>query len=128
MLSSDEGASLVLGSTGLDGKPYTSAFASTFTEAESDLVYVPLYSKDGGRSWLNMKNNSPATLGKLPWLAGVPAPALTVNDAGVGNETWTWPTPSATFPEGSYIIRIEAYRKTEAQHYSQHQEKIYVNR
>jgi hypothetical protein len=75
-----------------------------------------------------MKNNTPATLGKLPWVGGVPDPALTVNDAGVGNETWTWPTPSATFPEGSYVIRIEAYRKTEPQHYSQHQEKIYVNR
>ena len=111
-----------------DGKPYTTAFLGTFTEAESDLVYVPLYSRDGGRTWLNMKNGSTATLGVLPWLGGVPNPALTVNDGGVGNETYTWNTPSATFPEGSYIIRIEAYRKTEPQHYAQHQEKIYVNR
>ena len=65
---------------------------------------------------------------KLPWLAGAPDPALTLNDGGVGNESWVWNTPAATFPEGSYIIRIESYRKTEPQHYSQHQEKIYVNR
>jgi prepilin-type N-terminal cleavage/methylation domain-containing protein len=111
-----------------DGKPYTTAFAPTFTENESDLVYVPLYSKDGGRTWLNMKNNTTAQLGKLPWVGGVPDPALTINDGGAGNETWTWPTPAGTFPEGSYIIRIEGYRKSEPQHYSQHQEKIYVNR
>ncbi len=112
-----------------DGLPYTSAYASTFAEQESDLVYVLLYSRDGGGTWLNMRTNEPATLGILPWIDGVgPDPLRTIPDAAVGNESWTWNTPASTFPEGTYMIRLEAYRKSEARHYAQHMEKIYVNR
>ena len=51
-----------------------------------------------------------------------------LNDVAVGNETYVWNTPGAKFPEGSYSVRVEGYRKNQAQHYSSHQEKIYVNR
>ena len=40
----------------------------------------------------------------------------------------TWSTPPGLFPKGSYLIRIEAFRMDEALHYTQHMEKIYVNR
>ena len=49
-------------------------------------------------------------------------------DAGTGNESFTWSTPAGSFPEGSYLVRIEGFRTSEAQHFVQHQEKIYVNR
>ena len=112
-----------------DGLPYTSSYAAGFTEAESDLVYVLTYSKDGGRTWLNVKGDVPETPGTLPWIAGTgPDPARTINDAATGNESYVWATPAASFPEGSYLLHIEGFRKTEAQHYVAHQEKIYVNR
>ncbi len=112
-----------------DGKPYTTAYAGTFTEPESDLVYMVMYSKDGGQTWLNVKTNAPETPGTLPWIAGTgPDPTRTVLDAATGNETYNWPVPAASFPEGSYMVRIDGFRKTEALHYVSHQEKIYVNR
>lgn len=111
-----------------DGLKYSNAYASTFSEAQSDLVYVLLYSNDGGGSWRNMKTGELATLGVLPWAGGVPDPLRTWPDASAGDESWSWPVPAATFPEATYQIRIEAYRKSEAQHFSQHQERIYVNR
>ena len=50
-------------------------------------------------------------------------------DTGAGGEeAWVWSTPTGKIPEGSYVIRIEGYRASESLHYSQHQEKIYVNR
>jgi type II secretory pathway pseudopilin PulG len=112
-----------------DGLPYTAAYPVGFAEAEADLVYVLLYSRDGGKTWLNIKTQEPATLGVLPWIAGVgPDPVRTVDDAGPGDEVYTWNTPAATYPEGTYLVRIEAFRRNEALHYSNHQEKIYVNR
>ncbi len=112
-----------------DGKPYTTGYAVGFTELESDLVYLVLYSKDGGQTWLNVKTNQPETPGVLPWIAGVgPDPARTKSDAATGNETYVWPTPVASFPEGTYMLRVEGYRRNEALHYVSHQEKIYVNR
>ena len=50
---------------------------------------------------------------------------------GISAKAWgrmTWSTPAAGFPEGSYLVRIDAYRSSESLHYSQHMEKIYVNR
>ena len=112
-----------------DGLKYTTAYPATFKEQETDLVYVPLYSRDGGDEWLNMKDGSPATPGVLPWITGVgPDPVKTIPDAGVGNQTYLWPTPKALFPEGTYLIRVDAFRRTEALHFAYHMEKIYVNR
>jgi hypothetical protein len=112
-----------------DGLKYTTAYAAGFTEAENDLVYVLVYSNDGGGTWRNMRTNEQIQLGVLPWIAGVgPDPARTVNDVAVGDESYVWATPAATFPEGSYLLRVQAFRRSEVLHYSHHQEKIYVNR
>lgn len=112
-----------------DGQPYTSSYASTFTEPETDLVYVLLYSLDSGKTWLNMMTDQVEVPGDIPWIAGVgPDTTRTVKDVGTGNESYSWSTPAAKFPEGSYIIRIDGYRTDEAQHYFHHQEKIFVNR
>ena len=66
----------------------------------------------------------------IPWIDGAgPDPAATLKDASNGaDESWTWSTPKASFPEGSYLVRIESYRASESLHYSHHVEKIYVNR
>ncbi len=65
----------------------------------------------------------------LPWKPGVgPDPLKTVPDAGIGDQTYLWPTPRALYPEGTYLIRIDAFRRAEALHFAYHMEKIYVNR
>ena len=62
-----------------------------------------------------------AAAGSTCWTTRAPSPAG-------GDETWNWPTPPASFPEGSYLVRIEGYRASESLHYVQHMEKIYVKR
>ncbi len=113
-----------------DGKPYTRSYAAGFAQAESDLVYVPMYSTDNGKTWLSMRDDASIQPGHLPWIEGVgPDPARTVLDLTAGgNETFSWAVPKDRFPEGSYLIRIETFRVDESLHYAQHMEKIYVNR
>jgi hypothetical protein len=111
-----------------DGLKYTNTYATTFTEAESELVYVLLLSRDNGDTWTNMKTGEAATPGVLPTAGGVPDPARTWADAATGNESWTLATPATTFPEGTYLFRIDGFRKTEPLHYAWHEEKVYVNR
>ena len=113
-----------------DGLPYTGAYTAGFKEAESDLVYVLLYSRDNGTTWLNLLDESPAQLGEMPRnAAGEPDPARTLADRSPGaEETWLWDTPAGSFPKGSYKVRIEVHRQGERSHYAMHMEKIYVDR
>jgi prepilin-type N-terminal cleavage/methylation domain-containing protein len=114
-----------------DGLPYTASYPANFAESQAELTYVLLYSRDGGTTWRNMRDDSPALLGDLPWdaVAGTPVASKTLPDVNpAGDETFVWATPAASFPKGSYLIRIESYRTAEPQHYAQHMEKIYVNR
>ncbi len=113
-----------------DGLPYTESYPTGFTQDDAELVYVLTYSSDGGKTWLNMMDDSVAELGQIPWIEGVgPDPAKTLVDQSNGaDETWVWNTPAAKFPQGSYLVRIEGYRASESLHYCHHVEKIYVNR
>jgi hypothetical protein len=111
-----------------DGRPYTSSYPSNFTENVADVVYVPMYSTDGGTSWLSLMNDAPATPGVVPYAGGVPDPARTLRDRSSGDETYEWSTPATRIPRGYYHIRVDAYRASERLHYSQHIEKIYVDR
>lgn len=113
-----------------DGQKYTEGYADGFAEDEDDLVYVVLYSRDNGDTWLNVRDDLPATPGVVPWTAGVgPDPNRTLDDQNAGaDETFVWSTPAAQFPEGSYLLRVEAYRQSESLHYAQHMEKIFVSR
>jgi len=113
-----------------DGLAYTEAYPTTHAEDESDLIYVPMYSLDGGRTWRDMLRDEAVEPGRIPWLAGTgPDPARTLADlVSGGDESFSWNTPAGAFPEGSYLVRVEAYRASESLHYSQHVEKIYVNR
>ncbi len=113
-----------------DGLPYTESYPSTFAEDESELVYVPLYSRDGGSTWLNMRDESPAELGRIPWIdgVGVDTARILTDMQPDADESWLWVTPRSEFPQGSYLIRVEVYRASESLHYAHHVEKIYVNR
>jgi len=106
-----------------DGQKYTSGYPDGFAETESDLRYALLYSRDNGQTWLHMVNDSAAT-------PGFPNKSLWVSDSvWGGDETYNWDVSNtAYFLEGSYIIMIEAYRSNQAQHYSYHRQKIFINR
>jgi hypothetical protein len=73
-----------------DGLKYTSAFADDFAESEAELRYVPLYSRDGGRTWFNMLDDSQAQPGELPRnAAGAADASRTLTDlTPSGNETF----------------------------------------
>jgi hypothetical protein len=103
-----------------DGMPYTAT--GTFSEAESQLEYVMMYSKDGGTTYQYMRDDTAATPGIRP------ASAYLVADAGAGGETYPWSIPAATFPEGSYRLRIDCFRQGAAVHYSFHEAKIFIQR
>ncbi len=113
-----------------DGRKYTESYADTFTQDESNICYLLLYSPDNGTTWRNMLTGDYELPGKLPRQTdGTPDPTRTRSDVvDGGNETYTWATPPDAFPQGSYRIRIEAHRVTEPLHYAHHMEKIYVDR
>ena len=107
-----------------DGSPYVNGFAYSVAPPESDVEYVLLYSRANGRMWLNVIDDSVAPPGEWPASSG-----LRVSDQNdPGDEAYVWTTPSGLLPEGSYLLRVEAYRVGASLHYSYHQEKVYVNR
>lgn len=104
-----------------DGLPYTQT--GTFSEDESLLEYQILYSRDNGTTWLHVQDDSAAEVGVRS-----DDPLHLEADMGPGDETYTWQTPSATFPESSYLLRVECYRQDASVHYSWHQTKIFIQR
>ncbi|MBL9076814.1 MAG: prepilin-type N-terminal cleavage/methylation domain-containing protein [Planctomycetes bacterium] len=103
-----------------DGVPY--AQTGTYSEDELELEYVLMYSNDGGETWRFMQDDSPATPGTRPDSAYI------VADAGAGGETYTWNVPAASFPQGSYLLRIDCYRQGAQVHYAFHKTKIFIQR
>ena len=106
-----------------DGQKYSGSFSASYAGNESTLEYVVMYSKDGGKNFVYVQDGTPATPGVRPTSS-----SYRIADFGVGDETYNWPTPAIGFPEGSYVIRIEAYRVGSNLHYSYHQTKIYIHR
>jgi hypothetical protein len=107
-----------------DGMKYTVATASTFSEPENELEYVALYSRDGGATWLHVEDDTPiAEIGVKPT-----NPLYLHADTAAGPESLAMGTPPASFPKGSYLLRVECYRMNQALHYSSHQVKIYIER
>ena len=117
-----------------DGRTYTvdPAFATWFETLT--MKYAVLYSPSNGNpdpknanptGWFYISDNTPATLGVKPnaahWISQAIAGATTSNSV-------TWSTPPATFPQGSYLIRVEGYREGWALHYSFHQYRAFFQR
>ena len=82
-----------------------------------------MYSNDNGTSWRHISDDATATPGQLPT-----DPAYVVADSSIGNETRSWSVPAGSFPEGSYLLRIDCYRQGASVHYSFHQTKIFIQR
>ncbi len=100
-----------------DGQAYTSSYADSFTEA-GDLSYVLIYSDDNGRTWKHMDDDSAATPGQRP----------TDSSLLMTGSTYSWATSAGAFPEGTYLIRVEAYRDDMTLHYAYHQRRIFIKR
>ena len=104
-----------------DGLPYTES--GTFSESETELEYVIMYSDDGGGTWRYVQDRTVATPSIRPT-----DPAYLVPDLSVGDETFTWSVPASLFPQGSYVLRIDCFRHAASVHYSYHRTKIYIQR
>lgn len=98
-----------------DGKKYADAYADSFTESVTVRFRV-MYSDDGGDTWRHGDGTAAQP--------GVRPSASYLQTA----TTATVPTPAGTFPQGSYIVRVEAFRDGYELHYSYHQQKIFIKR
>jgi len=108
-----------------DNNTYTrnwAAAAYTGTQ-EADFRYARLYSDDNGATWKDMSDDAVVNPGSVPM-------GRTWPDAGLGQESFVWDvSDTAKFPEGSYLIRVECYRLSNpTNHYSFHQQKIFIDR
>ncbi|NJN63702.1 MAG: hypothetical protein HC882_01690 [Acidobacteria bacterium] len=100
-----------------DGQAYTSNYADDFAESAA-VSYVLLYSDDNGRSWKHMADDTAASPGRRP-------ADSSLFETGA---SYTWSTDSTSFPEGTYLIRIDAFRDDKALHYAYHQRRIFIKR
>jgi hypothetical protein len=99
-----------------DGLPYTPSYAANFKE-DTPIAFALLYSRDNGKTWRHMQDDSAAT-------AGVRPPDALMTTAA----SYNWSVPAATFPKGNYLIRIEAYRDGFPLHYAFHQYRAFIKR
>ncbi len=104
-----------------DGMPYTNT--GSVTEDENELDYVVMYSNDGGDSWFHLGWDDPA----MPGVRPTDNKYITA-DGGVGPETFSWNTPSFQFPQGSYYLRVDCFRRGAPIHYSYHKTKLFIQR
>lgn len=100
-----------------DGQKYTSGFSDSFAET-STVSYAVIYSQDSGKTWRFVQDRTTA-------LPGVrPSSTYLIS----GTTTYAWSTPTASYPSGSYLVRVEAFLDDRSQHYSYHQQKIFIKR
>lgn len=89
-----------------------------------DRKYIVMYSPNNGTA--DAANGNPTG-----WFYadGTPAP-LGGRDLTKGITTLSYDlsTPTTTFPEGNYLLRVEEYRVFYPQHYSFHQYRAYIER
>ncbi|MCA8958211.1 MAG: hypothetical protein KDC87_19195, partial [Planctomycetes bacterium] len=114
-----------------DGAKYTASTPTTFSETESEIEYSMMISKDNGKTWKHLALSAgvlsttatDATPGVKPTDA-----SLLIADVGPGQESQDLDTPSASYPEAAYLLRIEAYRQGQALHYSHHVQRFFIDR
>ena len=106
-----------------DGRKYSETLPPDHSEDETGIEYVVSYSPDEGRSWFHVVDRGLARPGTRPV-----GPAQLYGDRGPGPESITWRVPAASFPQGSYILRVEAYRRGQNLHYALHQVRTYIER
>lgn len=82
-----------------------------------------MYSRDNGATWLICNRDVVVTPGELP-----NDPLLIQPDSGIGPEVVRWAVPEASFPQGTYLVRVECYRRGLRLHYAQHQVRVFIQR
>ena len=95
-----------------DGQLYTENYPNGFVDPVT-VVYNVKYSNDNGNTWKFIQDNTSASPGERD----------TNHDLVVTNYTWI----VSTFPKGTYLIRVEAYRDGRPLHYAYHQIAFYLN-
>jgi len=100
-----------------DALKYTPQYPDGWSD-DTTVRFATIYSRDNGRTWLNMRDESAAQAGVRP---ADPLNLITAT-------TYDWPVPAAQFPKGNYIIRIEAYRDEVPLHYAFHQYRAFIKR
>ena len=104
-----------------DGQSYTTAYPNGYSES-SALSYTTLYSADNGATWKFMQDNTAATPGVRPTNS-----AYLISSASA-TPSYSWSVPSGSFPQGTYLIRVEAYRDNLPLHYAYHQYAAFIRR
>lgn len=99
-----------------DGLPYTPSYPAGFNDTTT-VRYVLLYSRDNGRTWRHLRDDTAATPGLRPAAAYLQT-----------QTTFTWSTPAASYPKGNYLLRVEAYRDEVPLHYAFHQYRAFLKR
>ncbi len=82
------------------------------------IQYATLYSRDGGRTWRNMRDDSTARPGEKP------SDLRNLTD----RISFGWDVPAEKFPEGNYTIRLEAFGDEVPQHYAYDQHDVLIKR
>jgi len=101
-----------------DGNNYTEEYPNDYKES-TPLVYAIKYSNDNGKTWYYCDDNSITFAGRKEILKTLP----------VSSSSYPWDVSNASkFPKGSYIIRVECFRKDIDLHYSYDQVQIFINR
>jgi hypothetical protein len=109
-----------------DNQDYTNDVAYDTFEEDTPTSHVLMYSDDNGANWLYAADNSTATPGTRPGVAsGVWADQAATPDTT--DFTYTW-AGIGSLAEGSYLLRVEAYRDDFPLHYSYHQKRIFIKR
>ncbi|HEV7428261.1 MAG TPA: type II secretion system protein [Thermoanaerobaculia bacterium] len=119
-----------------DGLTYTTdPKYANWTETLT-MKYAVIYSPSNGvadkdpthknpTGWFYIQDNSVANTGVKPDAAH----EISLNVSAVKTSaSATWNTPSATFPQGNYLIRVEGYREGYPLHYSFHQYRAFFQR
>ena len=84
---------------------------------------------DGG-TWFYMQDGTEAIPCKLTRLAdGSPDLRYCVTDKNTGgNESFTWTTPLESVPDAAYLLRVEAFHRTDNTHYAFKMDRFDVSR
>jgi prepilin-type N-terminal cleavage/methylation domain-containing protein len=98
-----------------DSQSYTSAYPAGYVGG-STLYYNVKYSKDNGRTWFLANTTTQVSAG-----------VFDVASAQIGTSL-SWSVPSASFPTGNYLVRVEVYRSGRQQHYSFHSRRVFIRR
>ncbi len=82
-----------------------------------------MYSPDNGATWHYVQDGASR-------LRAFCRPQVDhrVTDGDPATSASRWPVPALQFPQGVYLLRVEAYRSDSELHYAYHQVRIFIQR